>query len=355
MHAANVVSAVRKLAPDVQVDGVGGASMARAGATIVHPIDRLAAMGLFEAAHSLPRHVRLLLQLRRQFTAGHYSVAVLVDYPGFHMSVAAAAAACGVPVLYYVAPQMWAWGAWRVRLLRKNVRAMAVVLPFEEQFFKDRGIEARFVGHPLLDRGESCGRTALRNELGVTPSSVLLGLFPGSRSSEIGRHWPTFRKASDLLRQTVPGIKVVVAGTAAGSYPERNDVVIWYDRQQDLLAACDVVLTKSGTTTLEAALADTPLVIAYRMHSLTYAVARRAVRVGRVGLVNLLSEQDAAPEFIQNAATPAALADALRPLLDREGEEASRQRERLAGVRRQLGTPGAGLRVAEMALQLAAS
>jgi len=328
--------------------------MAEAGAKILARAEDLAALGLAEVVSSIPAHVRLLLRLRRLFRSGRYQLVILVDYPGFHLKVAAAARAAGLPVLYYIAPQLWAWAEWRVRSLRKNVNSLAVILPFEESFFAARGIHAEFVGHPLLDRDAAPPRLAARSALSINSSAPLLALFPGSRPQEVQRLWPAFRDAARKLQHVTPGLQVAVAAVGGASYPDGDGFVLAQRSAQHLLAAADVGLCKSGTTTMEAMLANLPMVIAYRMHPLTHAIARRAVRLTHVGLVNLIAERDVVPEFIQDSVTAEILANALEPLLDPAGMAATHQREAFREIRAKLGVPGAGKRVAAMALQMVA-
>jgi lipid-A-disaccharide synthase len=328
--------------------------MAEAGVKILERAESLAAMGLAEIVGSIPVHVRLLLRLRRLFRSGRYQLVILVDYPGFHLKVAAAARAAGLPVLYYIAPQLWAWAEWRVRSLRKNVSSLAVILPFEERFFAARGIPAEFVGHPLLDRWAPPPRIAARSEMSIDNGAPLLALFPGSRPQEVERLWPAFRDAAKRLQHVMPALQVAVAAVSGARYPGADGFVLAHRGAQHLFAAADVGLCKSGTTTMEAMLANLPMVIAYRMHPLTHAIARRAVRLTHVGLVNLIAERDVVPEFIQDSVTPEILANALQPLLDPAGMAARRQREAFREIRDKLGVPGAGKRVAAMALRLVA-
>lgn len=336
------------------MDGIGGPEMAAAGTTILEPIGRLSAMGLSEVAKTLPRHEALLRRVRRLFAERQYDVVILVDYPGFHLRVAAAARRAGIPVLYYIAPQLWAWGTWRIRSLRRNVRALAVVLPFEEEYFRSRGVPAEFVGHPLLDREPLPQRDSVRHELGIAEAAPVLGLLPGSRRQEVDRLWPRFREAAVKLRNVVGDLEVMVAGLPGIHYPRSDELSIRSQSARSVLATADAVICKSGTATLEAALAGTPMVIAYSMSPFTYAVAKRVVRVGHVGLVNLLADRQIAPELIQHDVTPDKLADAAGCLLDRSGDAARKQREAFAAIRQRLGCPGVGARVADMARRLAA-
>lgn len=352
-HGANLITALHNILPDAVVDGLGGPLMASAGANIITPIDKMQVMGLAETVKNLPAHLLLLRRLKRSFLAGRYDLAVLIDYPGFHLRVAAAAADAGIPVLYYIVPQLWAWGEWRAKSMRRSVRSAAVVLPFEESFFRTRGIEAEFVGHPLLDMPPAPSRSDARATIGLSDDEPVLGLFPGSRPQEIQRLWPVFWKAATTLRKNLPGLKIVLAGTQGSTYPNDGDVINSRDART-VFAAADAAICKSGTTTLEAALSDTPMVIAYQMHPLTFAVARRVVKLRHVGLVNLLAGRGVAPEFLQRDATPERLVEAVARLFDSNDEAASKQRDAFRHVRKALGRPGAGVRVAEMARRLVA-
>ena len=353
-HGAPVIEALRSRVPGVTIEGVGGPRMAAAGLAAIAPIQTLSVVGLVEAIRSVPVHVRALATIEQMFRRNDYDLAILIDYPGFHLRVAAAARRAGIPVLYYIAPQLWAWGAWRAKALRKNVRSLAVVLPFEERFFRMHGIAAEFVGHPLLDRPPARTRQSLRSELCVAEQTPVLGVFPGSRRQEVARLWPAFRGAAAILRSERPELQALVGGVSGVAYPGAEGFRIWQDRARDVMTAADVAICKSGTTTLEAVLAGTPMVVAYMMHGISYAVARRVVKLRHVSLVNLLAARRVAKELLQRDVTAGNLAAALRPLLDPSGPAAAEQRRAFSEIRVSLGTPGAGVRVAEMAHRLVA-
>lgn len=346
-HAAAVVRALHREHVDLDVEGIGGPEMAAAGTRLIGNIEHLSVMGLTEGIGTLPAHARLLRIFRQRIAASAYDAVLLVDYPGFHLALAGVAASRGVPVVYYVAPQMWAWGKWRVAALRSRVRHLAVILPFEAAFFQQHGIPATFVGHPLLEREPGPDRAAAREALGIPRDAPTLAMFPGSRDSERRRLWPVFRDTAQRLRQAHPDLELIVAANVAGDGMHTADSVT-------AMAAADVCLCKSGTTTLEAALSDTPMAVAYRMNPFTFAIARRVVRVSRVSLVNLVAGRDIVPELLQDEASPATLAGALLPLLDHGGQAARVQRDGLAAVRERLGSPGAAQRVAELTLSCAA-
>ena len=351
-HAAAVVTALKRRLPAATVEAFGGPDLEAAGAVVLDRMERFSVVGFVEALWKLPAHVRLLGRVRDAFRAKRYDLAILVDYPGYHLRAAAAAREAGVPVLYYIAPQMWAWGPGRVRRLAA-VRRLAVILPFEEKFFRDRGVAATFVGHPLQDRPPSPSRGEARRTLGLDPGRPVLGLFPGSRAQEVKRLWPAFSQAALRILSARPEVQVVVAATGRARYPGAGVIRIHRGDPLAVFAAADAGLCKSGTTTLEAALADVPMAIAYRLNPVSFAIAIRVLQVPHVGLVNLIAEREVAPEFLQDAATPGALADAVLPLLDPASAAARRQREGLALVRERLGPPGAAERVAALAAELA--
>ncbi len=285
--------------------------------------------------------------------AGAVDLALLTDYPGFNLRVARAAARRRVPVLYYIAPQLWAWREQRMALLREAVTHLAVILPFEEAFFTARGVPTTYVGHPLLDAPRP-GRHEARRAFGIPSGRPVLGLFPGSRRVEVRRMWPVLRDAAILVRRAVPEADILVAGMDGLEYPQSEEFRICRNDAAAVMAASDAAVCKSGTSTLEAALAGTPLVICYRTDGLSFFLARRMVRCPHIGLVNLVAERAIVPEYIQSAMTATSLAEAVLPLLDGGGRAATTQRSDLAEVSARLGAPGAARRVAGLAAEVAA-
>ena len=328
--------------------------MKSAGAELIANYDEMSVMGFVEVIRHLPRHFELLNEIRERLERGRVSLLVVVDYPGFNMKAARAAADAGVPVLYYVTPQVWAWGAGRLPELAKIVTRAAVILPFEEQLLKGYGINATFVGHPLLDRARDLpSKSAARGSLGLSLENPVLALFPGSRQQEIDRHLEDFVATARILEASTSGLQVVVSVAPTVSIePSRCPYKRVESDSFTVLRAADAALCKSGTTTLEAAIAECPLVVAYRTGVLSYLLARAMVKIPHIGLVNVVAGREVAREFVQGALQPEDVAGALAPLLQTASPERSRVLEGLAEVRGRLGTPGAAARVAAMASEL---
>ncbi|MBC7791806.1 MAG: lipid-A-disaccharide synthase [Anaerolineae bacterium] len=356
LHAAAVAREIRRRAPDVDLCGIGGTRMEREGVRLTEHVSRLSVMGFAEVLRHIPRHYQLLREVTSRIRSGSAGLVILVDYPGFNMKVARAAYQANVPVLYYVAPQVWAWGANRIAKLAEYVTKAAVILPFEEALLLAGGVDATFVGHPLLDRAVSLpSLQQARQKLALPSGPPVLALFPGSRPQELAHHLAVFVASARELEQRVPGLRVVVSGAPDIRIdPSICPYPVITEDSFTVLRAADAALCKSGTTTLEAAVAGCPLVIGYKTSRWTYALARRLVKVPHIGLVNIVAERVVAPEFVQDAFLPANVASALEPLLDRSNPTRVGVCADLGEVRRKLGSPGAAVRVAEMALDLLA-
>jgi lipid-A-disaccharide synthase len=355
IHAARVARELAAGNAPFQLVGIGGDAMEAAGVRLLEHARRLAALGLVEVLRHVPRHWALLRALRRRLNDGQVALLILVDYPGFNMRLAEAATAAGVPVLYYITPQIWAWGSARAERLARTVTKAAVILPFEESLLRSHGVDATFVGHPLLDAASAMpDKTDARAALGIGAGERVLALFPGSRPQEIARHLADFVATARELEGRIPGLRVIVsAAPTVQIEPQRCPYPLVRSASFSVLRAADAALCKSGTTTLEAAVADCPLVVAYRTNPVTYAAARRVLKIRHIGLVNVVAGREIAREFVQGALEPVAVADALLPLLDTDSPERARMRADLRGVREALGTPGASRRVAMLAVELA--
>jgi lipid-A-disaccharide synthase len=352
LHGAILAERLRALRPDVALSGTGGARMRGAGVEMLEEHEGV--VGFVEVLRHIPSHWRLLNRLKARLATGSVGLVVCIDYPGFNMRVAAAAAGLGIPVLYYITPQVWAWRAGRLQKMAKIFTKAAVILPFEEALLRGAGIDATFVGHPLLDRALALpDQRSARAALGLPLEGEVLALFPGSRVQEIKRHLEDFLAVARALQAKRPGLKVVLS--VAPTIDLRDDdvpVPSIRSASFDVLRAADVALCKSGTTTLEAAVAGTPCAIVYRTSPISYAIAKRLVRIEHIGLLNIVAGRTVAPEFVQDAFQPAVVAAALEPLFDRESVARRTMVDGLAEVRAKLGAPGASMRVAAMAAEM---
>ena len=354
MHAAAMVRALRVRRPELHLVGVGGGRLAAEGVELLECAERIAVVGFVEVIRHLPILRRLMHALRTRMDAGRVRLVVLIDYPGFNMRVAREAKKRGIPVLYYITPQVWAWHKSRVRELRETVRQAAVILPFEEKLLRDAGIDATFVGSPLIDSTQHLPtRESACATLGLAAARPVLALFPGSRAGEIGRHLGDFVATAQAIVATRPDVQVIVSAppgvvidASVCPYP------VVRDASQTVFRAATAAMCKSGTTTLESAVCGCPLVVAYRTSALTYAIAKRLVTLPSIALVNIVADRRVVPEFIQDELRADIVAPALLPLLDTSSPERSVMLAALAEVRRQMGDAGAAVRVAQMVDEL---
>lgn len=349
LHGAGVAERLRALCPDVPLVGMGGDRMAAAGVRLFERAEGV--IGFVEVLEHLPAHLRLLRRITAQLRSGRVGLLILIDYPGFNLRVAQAARDAGVPVLYYITPQVWAWKAGRLRMMSEVITKAAVILPFEESMLRGAGIDTTYVGHPLLDRALALpDRVEARRRLGLPQDGEVLALFPGSRPQEIERHAKAFEAVARELQRRRPGLNVVVSVAPTVSLDAHLLPYPMVRAQSfDVLRAADVALCKVGTTTLEAAVAGCPCAVVYKTSRVTYEIARRLIRIPHIGLLNVVAGREVAPEFVQAAFTTAAVADALDPLFAPASAARQRMLDGMAEIRRRLGEPGAASRVAEMA------
>lgn len=327
--------------------------MATSGCDLWRNARSWSVMGFSEVIKALPKFHERMTSLVAAIEERRPDAVVLIDFPGFNLKLAKKVHALGIPVMYYIVPQVWAWGQKRVEIFRKHIDHTVVVFPFEKEFFAKHGVHAEWIGHPLVDYVRpTASRDELRAALGVADSEKLVALLPGSRLQDFESHLPTFSEAVKLIGERVDGIRwaLGLAPTLAdqvrpfleraGKEPIPITTAIY-----DLISAADVVLTKTGTATVECAIIGTPMVTVYKTGWLNFAIARRVVKVRYIAMPNLIVNKRIVPELIQHDATPRAVSEAATAILCDPGV-AQAQRRGLAEVRIQLGTPGAVTRAA---------
>jgi lipid-A-disaccharide synthase len=353
-HAAALATELGARFPDVRLVGTGGARMADAGVDLLAGLDDLSVMGFVEVLPRIPFFRRLTRRLHRLMDEERPDLVILVDYPGFNLRMARAAHDRGIPVLYYIAPQVWAWKQRRARLMAEITDRVAVILPFETEFLGRFGVDATYVGHPLIDRPDDVvGRVEFLTRHGLDDGRPILAMLPGSREQELARHLEPFRAIAERVVAHRPDVLPVFSRAAslhAGPFHELGFPVV--DDTRALQRHAQAALVKSGTSTLETAIEGTPFAIGYRTSAITAALARRLVKTEHIGLPNLIAGDRVVPEFFQEELNPDMVAPVLLELLDEQSATRAAQVEGLRTVRKRLGDAGAATRVADLVSEL---
>ncbi len=360
LHGSNLVRSMKRQADGLKFWGIGGGRMAEAGVELILSSTELSVVGLTEVFSKLTVIRRAVSQVRSGMKRQRPDLAILIDYPGFNLPIARSVRKEGVPVLYYISPQVWAWRRGRVRKISRRVNRMAVILPFEASFYRNHGVDVEYVGHPLMDGCPPDGgfgpRPSLKHDTGA---KTVVGLLPGSRKEEIARILPEMIGAAEILKQR-RGVSRFALQLADGLSPDflreimgrpSVDVQVSGGAIYDMLGKCDLVLAASGTVTLEAAIAGVPMVIAYKLSPFTFRVAKALVKVPHIGLVNLVAGERVVPERVQHACTAEGLAVEAMRIIDDPSYRAEMVGN-LVAVRRRLGKGGASDRAAKIALEM---
>lgn len=358
VHGAGLVRHLKRMRPGLQFFGIGGDRMASEGVDTVFHVREMSFLGFFEVLKHLPFVRRVFRKMKTLLKERSPELVLLIDYPGFNLRFAKEAKKRGIPVLYYISPQVWAWGKKRVKKMAQRVDRMLVIFPFEEDLYRREGIEVLFVGHPLKDVVRmDRSKNEFFSELNLDPNTPLVGLLPGSRVQEIRRLLPEMKKAVEILRKEIPSLQVVLGWAPTLSdqvyTPFLEDAGFFIplrNRTYEIMAHSDAVLVASGTATLETALLGTPMVILYKMSPISYLIGRALVRVKHFGLVNIVAGRKIVPELLQKEATGERMAKEVLTLL---GSDAKRQQVKrdLQEVYRKLGEPGATERAANSVVE----
>ena len=364
LHGATMCRALRALDPGLRLIGMGGPRMAAAGVEILVDPTAHAAMGTSEAIGRVPGLYRAYKLLVRRLREAHPAAMVLIDFPEFNLRLAKQARRAGIPVVYFIPPQLWAWRRGRIRQMARRVTRVLAGFPFEERLYEEAGVPVEFVGHPLLDVVPSdLDRAKVRERLGVGEGQALVGLLPGSRRQEVDHLLPPMLDAAARLSRA-DGRRCFVLGLAASV--DRGLVTVHLRRASEaggpsvevvegltheVMAASDALLIASGTATLEAALLGTPMVVCYRVSRLTEVVARLLTRSAWISLPNIVAGCGAVPEILQDKVTGARLASEAECLLV-DSVAATAQRAAFKEVRSRLGQPGVGARAARAVLKV---
>ena len=371
LHGANLLRAMQRRQPQLRVCGMGGSCLAELGMEVLYDAAKVSVVGIFEVLAHLSEIFSAQRILRRRLEDDPPDLLILIDLPDFNLPLAQKAKNLGVPVFYYISPQVWAWRSGRVKALRRFVDKIGVILPFEEDFFRKKGVAADYVGHPLLD---TVATTMAREEFcrrhGIDPANTLIGLLPGSRKGEIASLLPVFLDAAKLLQarlaqgqiaerpifvlplaSTINEVDLQEAGLS--TLADGLDLLVIRQDRYDMMAACSAVIAASGTVTLELAILGVPMVVAYKLSPLTYRLAKLLVKLDHFSLPNLIAGRAAVPELLQDQVTAERLADEVASLLLQPQRMAELQHS-LKQIKDKLGRPGASEKAAQTALALLA-
>jgi lipid-A-disaccharide synthase len=360
LHGGNLVRAMHQIDPDLSFYGVGGKRMQAAGVDLLADAADMAVVGLTEVVFKLEAILRVMRRLKASLATERPGLVILIDYPDFNLPLARAARKQGIQVLYYISPQVWAWRKGRIETIRKTVDRMAVILPFEEKFYRDVGVDVAFVGHPLLDEvRKKYARSEALNRFGLREEAITVGILSGSRRSEVSRLLPEMLMACRIMMDKFSPLQFVLplAGTLdpdfvqdiLRQFPVKVNVI--RDEIYDVIAISDVAMVASGTATLETALLETPMVVVYKISAASYAIGRRFIRVDHISLPNIIAGRAIVPELIQDDANAERIAAEVMELIVRR-EKAREMKAALAEIRGRLGTPGASQRTAQIACDM---
>ncbi len=360
LHGSNLIKAAN-VYPHMNFFGVGGDKMKSAGCRIIFSADELAVMGVVEVLSQLPKIYNRFKQLKQILNSPECpDLLILIDFPDFNLRLAKVAKAAGVPILYYISPKVWAWRSGRAKLLAKRVDRLALIFPFEVPIYEHLDVQADYVGNPLLD--EFCDNKPhglLRKQLGIGADEDVVGIFPGSRNSELKYIFDSMIETASLLYQKKPGLKFIlpVAPSLKRGFIERKfsesklPIFIVEENIYEVATSCDAVLTVSGTVTLQLALVGTPMAILYKVAPLSYAIGRRLIKIDYAGLTNIVAGQGIVREFIQDDADPVSMCREMIRLLE-DQDYVAKMRHDLGEVRLSLGEPGCSARVAAIAAEM---
>jgi lipid-A-disaccharide synthase len=361
LHGANLVRALRRHDPGIMVSGIGGMRMKQAGVEILVPASEMAVVGLTEALFRLGVIFKARQKMKNLLKSiPSPELIILIDYPDFNIHLASLAKRWKVPVLYYISPQVWAWRKGRIKKLSKRVDRMAVILPFEEDLYRNKGVDVTYVGHPLLDAiPEHLNREEVIEKLNLQNASPVVGLLPGSRQEEIENTLPVMVKAVESLSSRYSQMECLlpVAPTVSvdlvHSYLADSNVAI-HISDLDIyrtLTACDLALVASGTATLETAIMEVPMVVVYRVSPVTYWIGKTLVNVPYIGLANFVAGKQIVPELVQDEFNPEKLAEEAFRIIEDHQEREDMIRN-LKAVKDSLGEGGASERTARLAIEM---
>lgn len=358
LHASNLVTSLKEILPDIKFFGLGGEKMQKAGVELIYNLVDLAVVGFFEVLKNLTKFKEIFNQTLERLDQEKVDLVILVDYPGFNLRLAKEVKKRNIPIIYFISPQIWAWGKNRITLIKKLVDKMIVVFKFEEDLYKRYGIDVEFVGHPLLDIIKPASSPQeFERMLGISGQDKIITLMPGSRVNEVSRHLPIMLGAAEEIFQNWPDKKIQFLVAQAPGLSNalfkivKNNaslpITVIKDKNYDCLNISDLALVCSGTATLETAIMEKPMVIVYKISALTALLLKPMLKITDIGLVNVVAGKRIVPECIQNKARANLIAQEALAILS-SPEKITEIKKNLISVKQKLGLPGVSRRTAEI-------
>lgn len=359
LHAADLISEIKKLNAEIQFFGLGGEKMQEQGVALSFNMTELAVVGLFEVLRNLNKFKKIFHDLLKKVDVEKPDLAILVDYPGFNLRLAKELKKRKIPIIYYISPQIWAWGGGRIKIIRNLVDRVIVFFRFEEELYKKEAVPVTFVGHPLLDRVKTTTpKEELFNKLNIVPTKYTVALLPGSREKEVRNILPIMLDTALLVQRAIPSIKFLILRSPTVREELFNKILSRYqlpiymlhDMTYDGLAASDFAMVASGTATLETAILGIPMVILYKISYLTWLYLRIAIKVPYIGMVNIIANQSIVPEFIQYRARSRRIALYIKHTLTNP-QELDKIKKLLLDIKQRLGERQAARKAASIVLE----
>jgi len=359
LHGSNLVHELKKLDSQAQIFGIGGDKMQAAGMKLLYHINSMSIVGLTEIIRHIPFLRKVFRHLKNELRKRKPQLLILIDYPGFNLRLAKLANSMGITIVYYITPQVWAWGHHRIKKMARLVNQAIVILPFEKNIFIDAGIKTEFVGHPLLDFLKvKLNKQSFFQNLGLSSTKKTIGLLPGSRVSEVKNLLPNMLATVYALRQKNSDIQILISKAPAldeslfkNVFQSNSEIKLVDNQTYEIMKYSDLLMVASGTATLEASFFKTPMVIVYKVSRITYLIGKILIKIKDIGLVNIIAGSRIVPEFVQNDFTVNKMLPVMESLLfDKEKIEIIRAN--LSEIKHKMGTPGAAKRAARIAMNL---
>ena len=352
LHGAKLIKAIKSLTPFSSFMGHGGSLMEKEGMKIIEHCNNLSVMGFKEVVVHLPRIWKIMNNTIALVKKIKPDRIILIDYPGFNLRFAKNISKFEIPISYFILPQAWAWKSKRVEIIKKYFDQSFSIFPFEQKWYKSKGVDTKYFGHPFMEIDHlDENRIQFFKRHKLNQKEKLIALLPGSRQQEINKHWGIYIETIDLLKKSFPGLQVIVGKSENVSFPITDDSFRIEKNAKKAIIASDVAIVASGTATLECAIEGTPLVVCYKVSPITWLIAKYLVKVKYSSIVNLIAEKKIVPEFLQSKMKPNNIKNKLIELIDEKSKLRNKMMEDFLKIKNRLGTPGVYAKIADEILK----